>query len=141
MIRQKLLFPGERSIKEKCHTVEKLAEPAEKQKVLEDCYQRIKEAASDNHTSQRCHICHYQNHTVCSCQVVRRKIESVFFCGEFTQHPDEKMRLREQKNKIKALETSAAKLEQELTSQEAAFDRVQGVCKQTTRRHVTQRIS
>lgn len=64
MIRQKLLFPGERSIKEKYHTVEKLAEPAEKQKVLEDCYQRIKEAASDNNTSQRCRICHYQNHTV-----------------------------------------------------------------------------
>ena len=52
--------------------------------------------------------------------------ESVFFCSEFTQHPDEKMRLREQKNKIKALETSETKLEQELTSQEAAFDSVQG---------------
>ena len=36
------------------------------------------------------------------------------------------MKLQEQKNKIKALETSATKLEQELRSREAAFDRVQG---------------
>lgn len=36
------------------------------------------------------------------------------------------MKLQEQKNKIKALETSATKLEQELRSQKAAFDRVQG---------------
>ena len=48
------------------------------------------------------------------------------FCGELTRHPDEKMKLQEQKNKIKALETSATKLEQELKSREAAFDRVQG---------------
>ena len=54
------------------------------------------------------------------------KCESVFFCGEITRHPDEKMKLQEQKNKIKALETSATKLEQELRSREAAFDRVQG---------------
>ena len=52
--------------------------------------------------------------------------KSVFFCGELTRHPDKKMKLQEQKNKIKALETSATKLEQELRSQEAAFDRVQG---------------
>ena len=50
----------------------------------------------------------------------------VFFCGEITRHPDEKMKLQEQKNKIKALQTSATKLEQELRSREAAFDRVQG---------------
>ena len=38
--------PGERFIEEKRHaTEEKLAEVAEKRKVLEDCYQRIKEAA------------------------------------------------------------------------------------------------
>ena len=54
------------------------------------------------------------------------KCESVFFCGELTRHPDEKMKLQEQKNKIKALETSAPKLEQELRSREAAFDRVHG---------------
>ena len=36
------------------------------------------------------------------------------------------MKLREQRNKIKALETSATKLEQELRYREAAFDRVQG---------------
>ena len=36
------------------------------------------------------------------------------------------MKIQEQKNKIKALETSATKLEQELRSREAAFDRVQG---------------
>ncbi|CAH3035660.1 unnamed protein product, partial [Porites lobata] len=36
------------------------------------------------------------------------------------------MKLQEQKNKIKAIETSATKLEQELRSREAAFDRVQG---------------
>ena len=54
------------------------------------------------------------------------KCKSVFFCGEITRHPDEKMKLQEQKNKIKALETSATKLEQELRSREAAFDRVQG---------------
>ena len=54
------------------------------------------------------------------------KCESVFFCGELTRHPDKKMKLQEQKNKIKALETSATKLEQELRSREAAFDRVHG---------------
>jgi len=54
------------------------------------------------------------------------KCESVFSCGELTRHPDEKMKLLEQKNKIKALETSATKLEQELRSREAAFDRVHG---------------
>ena len=36
------------------------------------------------------------------------------------------MKLREQKNKIKALETSVTKLEQDLRSREAAFDRVHG---------------
>ena len=36
------------------------------------------------------------------------------------------MTLQEQKNKIKALETSVTKFEQELRSREAAFDRVQG---------------
>jgi len=36
------------------------------------------------------------------------------------------MKLQEQKNKIKASETSATKLERELRSREAAFDRVQG---------------
>ena len=55
----------------------------------------------------------------CSCQ--KEKCESVFFCGELTQHPEEKMKLQGQKNKIKALETSAAKLEQELRSWEAGF--------------------
>lgn len=54
------------------------------------------------------------------------KCESVFFCGEITRHPDEKMKLQEQKNKIKALETSATKVEQELRSREAAFDTEQG---------------
>ena len=54
------------------------------------------------------------------------KCESVFFCGELTRHPDEKMKLQEQKNKIKALETSVTKLEQELRSREAVFDRVHG---------------
>ena len=54
------------------------------------------------------------------------KCESEFFCGELMRHPDEKMKLQEQKNKIRALETSATKLEQELRSWEAAFDRVQG---------------
>ena len=104
---------------------EKLAEAAEKRKVLEDCYRRIKEAASENNlTGQRCSNCHYRNHTVRSCQM--EKYESEFFCGELTRHPDEKMKLQEQKNKIKALETSATKLEQELRSREAAFDRVQG---------------
>ena len=39
---------------------------------------------------------------------------------------DEKMKLQEKKNKIKALETSATKLEQELRSRKQAFDRVQG---------------
>ena len=42
------------------------------------------------------------------------------------RHPHEKMKLQEQRNKIKALETSATKLEQGLRSREAAFDRVQG---------------
>ena len=124
-IRRKLLSPGERFIEEKRHAVEgKLAEAAEKRKVLEDCYRRIKEAASKNRTGQRCSNCHYRNHTVRSCQM--EKCESVFFCGELARHPDEKMKLQEQKNKIKALETSATKLEQELRSREAAFDRVQG---------------
>ena len=36
------------------------------------------------------------------------------------------MKLQEQMNNITALETSATKLEQELRSREAAFDRVQG---------------
>ena len=36
------------------------------------------------------------------------------------------MKLQEQKNKIKALETSVTKLEQELRSREAVFDRVHG---------------
>ena len=58
--------------------------------------------------------------------VVRWKSASLFFCGELTRHPDEKMKLQEQKNKIKALETPATKLEQEVRSREAAFDRVQG---------------
>ena len=49
------------------------------------------------------------------------KCDSVFFCGELTRHPDEKMKLQEQKNKIKALETSATKLEQKARSQEAGF--------------------
>ena len=53
------------------------------------------------------------------------KCESAFFCGELTRRPDEKMKLQEQKNKIKVLETSATKLERELRSREAAFDRVQ----------------
>ena len=45
-IRRKLLSPGKRLIEEKHHAMEeKLAEAAEKRKVLEDCYQRIKEAA------------------------------------------------------------------------------------------------
>lgn len=57
------------------------------------------------------------------------KSESVFFCGELTRHPDEKMKLQEQKNKIKALETSTTKLEQELKSREAALDRVRGYVK------------
>ena len=120
-IRRKLLSPGERFIEEKRRAVEeKLAEAAEKRKVLEDCYRRIKEAASENNlTGQRCSNCHYRNHTVRSCQM--EKCESVFFCGEITRHPDEKMKLQEQKNKIKALETSATKLEQELRSREAGF--------------------
>jgi len=124
--RRRLLSPGEGFIKEKRHAIEeKLAEAAEKRKVLEDCNQRIKEAASGNNlTGQRCSNCHYRNHTVHSCQM--EKCESVFFCGELTRHPDEKMKLLEQKNKIKALETSATKLEQELRSREAAFDRVHG---------------
>ena len=93
--------------------------------MLEDYYRRIKEAVSENNfTGYRCSNCHYRNHTVRSCQM--EKCESVFFCGEITRHPDEKMKLQEQKNKIKALETSATKLEQELRSREAAFDRVQG---------------
>ena len=46
-IRRKLLSPGERFIEEERHAVEeKLAEAAEKRKVLEDCYRRIKDAAS-----------------------------------------------------------------------------------------------
>ena len=36
------------------------------------------------------------------------------------------MKLQEQKNKIKALETSVTKLEQEVRSREAAFDRLHG---------------
>ena len=49
MIRRQLLSPGERFIAEKCHAVEeKLAKAAEKRKVLEDCYRRIKEAVSEN---------------------------------------------------------------------------------------------
>ena len=110
-IRRKLLSPGERFIEEKRRAVEeKLAEATEKRKVLEDCYRRIKEAVSENNlTGQRCSNCHYRNHTVRSCQM--KKCESVFFCGEITRHPDEKMKLQEQKNKIKALETSATKLE------------------------------
>ena len=54
-IRRQLLSPGERFIEEKRHAVEeKLAEEDEKRKVLEDCYRRIKEAASENNlTSQR----------------------------------------------------------------------------------------
>ena len=36
------------------------------------------------------------------------------------------MKLQEQKDKKKLLETSATKLEQELRSREAAFDRLQG---------------
>ena len=49
------------------------------------------------------------------------KCESVFFYGELTRHPEEKMKLQEQMNKIKALETSAAKLEQERRSRETGF--------------------
>ena len=49
------------------------------------------------------------------------KYESEFFCGELTRRPDEKMKLQEQKNKIKVLETSATKLEQELRRREAGF--------------------
>ena len=42
-IRRKLLSPGERFIEEKRRAVEeKLAEAAEKRKVLEDCYRRIR---------------------------------------------------------------------------------------------------
>ncbi|KAL9977483.1 hypothetical protein ACROYT_G014891 [Oculina patagonica] len=124
--RRRLLSPGERFIKEKCRAIEeKLAKAAEKRKVLEDQNRRIKEASSRNNlTGQRCSNCHYKNHTVCSCQM--EKCKSAFFCGEITRHPDEKMKLQEQKNKIKALETSATKLEQELRSREAAFDRVHG---------------
>ena len=120
-IRRKLLSPRERFIEAKRHAVEgKLVEAALKRKVLEDCYRRIKEAASENNlTGKRCSNCHYRNHTVRSCQ--KEKCESVFFCGELTQHPEEKMKLQEQMNKIKALETSAAKLEQELRSWEAGF--------------------
>ena len=104
---------------------EKLAEAAEKRKVLEDCYRRIKEAASENNlTGQRCSICHYRNHAARSCQ--KEKCKSAFFCGELTRRPDQKMKFQEQKNKIKVLETSANKLEQELRSREAAFDRMQG---------------
>ena len=56
--------------------------------------------------------------------VVRWKSASqYFFYGEITRHTDEKMKLQEQKNKIKALETSTTKLEQELSSR---VDRVQG---------------
>ena len=54
------------------------------------------------------------------------KCESVFFCGESTQHLDEKIKLQERRNKIKPLQTSVTKLEQELMSREAAFDRMQG---------------
>ena len=93
--------------------------------MLEDCYRRFNEAASENTlSSHQCSDCHYCNHTVPSCQI--EKCESVFFCGELTRHPDKKMKLQEQKNKIKALETSVTKLEQDLRSREAAFDRVHG---------------
>ncbi|CAH3163071.1 unnamed protein product [Porites lobata] len=68
--------------------------------------------------------CHYRNHTVRSCQT--EKYESEFFCGELTRHPDEKMKLQEQKNKIRALETSATKLEQELRSWDAALIECRG---------------
>ena len=68
------------------------------------------------------------------------KYESEFFCGELTRHPDEKMKLQEQKNKIRALETSATKLEQELRSWDAALIECRGQYKQTTRRHATLRI-
>ena len=125
-IRRKLLSHGERFIEEKrCAVEEKLAEAAEERKVLEDCYRRIKEAASENNlTGQRCSICHYQNHTARSYQM--EKCESAFFCGELTRRPDEKMKLQEQKNKIRALETSATKLEQELRSWDAALIECRG---------------
>ncbi|KAK2564109.1 hypothetical protein P5673_012335 [Acropora cervicornis] len=118
-----------RFIQEKRHAIEeKLAEAADKRKALEDCYRRINEAASGNNlSSQRCSDCHYRNHTVPSCQM--EKCESVFFCGELARHPDKKMKLQEQKNKIIALETSVTKLEQDLRSREAAFDRVHGSVK------------
>ena len=92
-IRRKWLSHGERFIQEKRHAIEeKLAEAANKRKVLEDCYRRINEAASGNNlSSQQCGDCHYCNHTVPSCQI--ETCESVFFCGELTRHPDKKMKL------------------------------------------------
>ena len=100
-----------------------------KQLKNEKCWKIVTEeskrpSSENNLTGQRCSNCHYRNDSVRSCHM--EKCESVFFCGELTRHPDEKMKLQEQKNKIKALETSATKLEQELRSREAAFDRVQG---------------
>ena len=72
------------------------------EKLLENCNRRIKEAASGNNlTGQRCSNCHYGNHIVCSCQM--EKCETVFSCGELTRHPDEKMKLLEQKNKNKSI--------------------------------------
>ena len=111
--RRKLMSPGERFIGEKRHAIEeKLAEAAEKRKILEDCNQRIKEtAARNNLTGQRCSNCHNPNHPVGSCQM--EKCEWLFSCGELILHLNEEMKLQEQKNKIKALETSANKLEQE----------------------------
>ena len=55
---------------------EKLAEAAEKRKVLEDCYRRIKEAASDNRTGQRYSNCHYRNHTA---QLSDGKVRGQYF--------------------------------------------------------------
>lgn len=48
----------------------------------------------------------------------------MYFCREFSRHPDEKQKFQDKKREIAALETAAAKTELDLKGRETAFSRV-----------------
>ncbi|CAB4040533.1 Hypothetical predicted protein [Paramuricea clavata] len=73
-------------------------------------------------TGQKCSHCHQRNHTVRSCK--ENKCESSLLCGLLSKHPDEKKQFDEKKRAVAARETSLKKLQQELTSRQNSFYRV-----------------
>jgi hypothetical protein len=73
-------------------------------------------------TGQKCSHCHQRNHTVRSSK--ENKCKSSLLCGLLSKHPDEKKQFDGKKRAVVAREASLKKLQQELTSRQNSFYRV-----------------